>query len=203
MLRRVTETSPFAAKPTLAGQKATLRPFRGEDLGAIAEALADPEVLRLTGSVHTSAGAAGQQAVIDDRLREWYGSRNDQTDRLDLAIVDNATRHCVGEVVLNEWDPNNGSCNFRILVGPSGRDRGLGTEATRLILGHAFTMLGLHRVSLEVYAFNPRAQHMYERAGFTVEGTKREALRFDDERVDAVMMSILAPEWTATHIRQT
>jgi hypothetical protein len=49
-------------------------------------------------------------------------------------------------------------CNFRILIAPRGRDRGLGSEATRLIVGYGFERLHLHRISLEVYAFNPRAR---------------------------------------------
>nr|WP_245923595.1 GNAT family protein [Actinoplanes atraurantiacus] len=107
-------------------------------------------------------------------------------------MVDNDSGACVGEAVLNDWEPANESCNFRILIGPAGRGRGLGTEATTLILDHAFTALRLHRVGLEVYAFNPRARHVYEKAGFTVEGTKRDALLFDGERVDAIMMSVIA-----------
>jgi hypothetical protein len=43
--------------------------------------------------------------------------RNDQSDRLDLAIADRATGACRGEAVLNEWDPGNASCTFRILMG--------------------------------------------------------------------------------------
>lgn len=188
--------SPFAVKPTLTGRKVTLRPFRYDDLSAIAAALADPEVLRLTGSVHSSAEATGRRPRIDERMRHWYGSRNDQDDRLDLAIVDNDSARCVGEVVLNEWEPANDSCNFRILIGPDGRDRGLGTEATSLILRHAFRTMSLHRVELEVYAFNPRAQRAYEKAGFRVEGVRRDALTFDGQRIDAIIMSVLAPEWT-------
>lgn len=189
----VPETSPFATKPTLLGELTTLRPFRDEDHDAMAEAIADPEVLRLTGSVHSTAEAAGRRPVVDEALRRWYSSRNDQTDRLDLAVVDNATGRCVGEVVLNEWTPADASCGFRILIGPRGRDRGLGTEATRLVLDHGFTALGLRRISLQVYVFNPRAQHVYERAGFTVDGITREALRFDDRWVDAVNMSARRP----------
>lgn len=178
--------APFAVKPTLIGRLATLRPFRAEDLAAMAAALADPEVLRLTGSVHSSAAALDRRPHIDDRLRSWYGSRNDQADRLDLAVVDNASGRCVGEVVLNEWSAPNDSCNLRILVGPDGRGRGL---------GYAFTALGLHRVGLEVYAFNPVARRVYEKAGFKVEGVKRDALKFDDRRVDAIVMSALAPDF--------
>ena len=191
-----TTGTPFADKPTITGERAVLRPFEDGDLTALAEAIADPEVGRLTGSVNSSTHAA-DAAFDEGRLREWYSTRNAQTDRLDLAIVDRASGECVGEAVLNEWEPENASCNFRILIGPRGRDRGLGTEATRLILAHAFETAGLHRVSLEVYAFNPRAQRAYEKAGFTVEGVRRHALRFDGEWVDAVVMSVLAHEWQA------
>jgi RimJ/RimL family protein N-acetyltransferase len=56
------------------------------------------------------------------------------------------------------------------------------------------------RVALEVYAFNPRARRVYEKSGFKVEGVKRDALKFDDERVDSILMSALAPEWISTFI---
>jgi len=71
-------------------------------------------------------------------------------------------------------DQQNRSCNFRIFLGRAGRDRGLGTEATRLIVGYGFEGLGLHRISLEVYSFNPRARRVYEKAGFQAEGILRE-----------------------------
>ncbi|MGO4102749.1 GNAT family N-acetyltransferase [Leifsonia sp. YAF41] len=188
----------FSIKPTLVGSRVTLRPFEPADLAAMARILADPDVRRLTGSVNTTAGAEASSAdsgtddiALDDATRAWYLSRNDQTDRLDLAIVDNSTGDCVGEVVLNEWEPENASCNFRILIGPAGRDRGLGSEATALLLDHAFAATALHRIELEVYAFNPRAQHVYERAGFTLEGRRRDALIFDGQRIDAIGMSML------------
>lgn len=49
-------------------------------------------------------------------------ARNDQSDRLDLGIEDNCINVVVGEVVLNEYDKATLS-NFRILIGPKGRDR--------------------------------------------------------------------------------
>lgn len=188
--------SLWTVKPVLVGTLVTLRPYREQDLPHVLEALADRDVRRLTGSVHTTRDA--KDAVDDvDRIREWYAGLADRDDRLDLMIADRATGTWVGEGVLNDWDPGNESCNFRILIGPRGQDRGLGTEATRLVLDHTFTHLPLHRISLGVYAFNPRAQRVYEKAGFVVEGREREALRYDDARVDQVLMSILRPEWAA------
>lgn len=192
----MTHGPDFAVKPTLAGGKVVLRPFNDGDLPAIRAVLLDPEARILTGSVHDEAQAhAPESADEAELLLDWYSTRNDQPDRLDLAVVDKATGECVGEAVLNQWDPGNESCNFRILIGPKGRDRGLGTEAARLIVGYGFEHLGLHRISLEVYAFNPRARRAYEKVGFRTEGVLRESLRYNGEWVDATLMSILAPEW--------
>ncbi|MFF6790703.1 GNAT family N-acetyltransferase [Streptomyces filamentosus] len=176
----------FSYKPTLTGDLVTLRPVVEGDVDALLPMFADPEVMRLTGS-HGRFG--------EGELREWYGSRGERDDRLDLAVVERATGRVVGEAVLNEWDPGNESCAFRICFAPEGIGRGLGTEATRLIVGHAFEGLGLYRVWLEVYAFNPRARRAYEKAGFTAEGVLRGALLWEGERVDATVMSVLAPEW--------
>ena len=194
----MTESPDFAIKPTLIGDKVILRPFSEDDLPAMSEALLDPEARILTGSVHDEAQAHAPLAPDEAMAaRDWLRTRNDQPDRLDLAVVDANAAACVGEAVLNQWDPGNESCNFRIFIGPMGRDRGLGTEATRLIVGYGFEHLGLHRISLEVYAFNPRARRAYEKAGFRAEGVLRESLRYNGEWIDATVMSILAPEWPA------
>ena len=187
--------APFAVKPTLTGQRVLLRPFTEADIAAMGPVLADPEVNRLTGSVHTTAEATSREPVLSERELEWYRTRVDQADRLDLAIVDRTTDTCVGEVVLNSYEAVNQSCGFRILLGPQGRDRGFGSEATRLVLDHAFWTTDLHRIELEVYAFNPRAVHVYRKVGFVYEGTRRHALRFDGERVDAIGMAVLRHEW--------
>jgi RimJ/RimL family protein N-acetyltransferase len=186
----------FSVKPTLTGERAELRPFDlARDADALREMLRDAEALKLTGSARFAEWTDEKEALFLD----WYGSRNEQPDRLDLAVLDRGTGRCVGEAVLNDHDEGNASCGFRILLGPRGRDRGLGTEAVRLIIGYGFEQLGLHRISLEVYAFNPRARHVYDKVGFVAEGILRDALRWDDEWVDATSMSILAPEWERHH----
>jgi RimJ/RimL family protein N-acetyltransferase len=75
--------------------------------------------------------------------------------------------------------------------------RGYGTEATRLMLDHAFGGLGLHRVALTVFEFNERAIRAYLRCGFVVEGRARESIWRDGRWWDEVGMSILATEWQA------
>lgn len=190
--------SVWLPKPVLTGEKVTLRPFTAADAEVMARIFIDPEVLKLTGSAVSTDAIDQADPSLDDRTQEWYATRAEVDGRLDLAIIDTASGALVGEVVLNEYDSNAASVNFRILVGPDGRGKGLGTEATRLILGYGFETIGLHRIGLDVFAFNPRAQHVYSKVGFVFEGIKRDASVFDGEYVDEIWMSILADEW-ATH----
>jgi RimJ/RimL family protein N-acetyltransferase len=187
--------SDWAVKPTLIGRLVTLRPFTREDAVGMAAIMADPELIKFTGSATSSADAQAASSEPDEKTYQWYGTRAAQDDRLDLAVVDNVSGELVGEVVLNLWDPEANSCNFRTLFGPPGRGRGLGTEAAKLIVGYAFEQLGLHRIGLDVFAFNPRAKRAYEKVGFVVEGVRRDAFRFDGQYTDEIMMAILANEW--------
>lgn len=187
MIGTVLAQISFAEKPTLTGDLVVLRPVGVADAPALFSATLDPEVGRLTGT-HTKFSL--------EELERWYASRAEQHDRLDLAIVERATGECVGEAVLNDLDAHNYGCSFRIfLFGGRFFGRGLGTEAIRMILDHAFDAVGLHRVELEVYAFNPRARHVYEKIGFVHEGTKRDALCWNGDWIDAHTMAVLAHEW--------
>ena len=129
----------FSAKPTLTGDRVTLRPMDEGDYDDLKAAYDDAELRRLTGS---------HLEITEDRAREWMRTCKEQDDRLDLTIVERESGRAVGEAVLNEWDEPNESCSFRILIGPGGRGKGLGTEATRLIVGYGFEQLGHPRPRL-------------------------------------------------------
>ncbi len=148
----------FKTKPVIEGKKVILRPFEDKDWEKMLSMLEEPELRRLTGSVANDREAnAPTDSEELAKIRKWYESRNQQTDRLDLAIVERGNGELVGEVVFNEFEETTRNVNFRILIGASGRGKGLGTEATALFLQYGFEELGLHKIELEVYSFNPRA----------------------------------------------
>jgi RimJ/RimL family protein N-acetyltransferase len=185
-LAAVTLNKDFADKPTLIGDLVLLRPVTAADARGLFEC--DEETLRLTGS-HGRAHSLGQ-------LEQWYASRAAHADRLDLSIIDRATGEWAGEVVLNDLNADNESCGFRIMLqGPRFYGRALGTQASRLVLGYAFDVVGVHRVELQVYDFNPRARHVYEKLGFVHEGTMRDALAWDGQWVDCHLMALLDRDW--------
>jgi RimJ/RimL family protein N-acetyltransferase len=177
-------------KPVILGEKVILRPFKDEDFPYIEECLKDPEVIKLTGCISD---------FDRDSIMQWYSSRNEQTDRLDLAIVDRLQGILVGEIVVNLYDEKNQSMNFRILIGPRGRNRGLGTEATDLMIDYVFRNTSLNQLTLSVYEFNPRAKNVYEKIGFVLESIDEKELEFEGEWIDSINMTLTREKWMNRH----
>jgi len=167
-----------------------LRSAAAEDVDAYWEAFdaLDPEGMRLTGSVpHTR-----------EEVTSFFLRCVDDPDRRDLLILSPGGA-VLGESVINEIDWRARSANFRICIfGTAGRDRGLGSWAVALTRDYAFAELGLHRLELDVFSINPRAERVYERAGFRREGVLHDAILLPDGTYcDDVLMAILEDEWRA------
>jgi RimJ/RimL family protein N-acetyltransferase len=73
--------------------------------------------------------------------------------------------------------------------------KGYGTDAMNILLRYGFNELGLWRVSLGVFEYNPRAVRSYEKAGFQHEGRIRGGLNREGRRWDMLFMGILRDEW--------
>lgn len=83
----------------------------------------------------------------------------------------------------------------RIGLSPKARGHGHSREMMALILKRAFVRDWVHRVDLLVYSHNEPAIRAYQRAGFTLEGTRRESTPIHDEVWDTHIMSILRYEF--------
>ena len=81
-----------------------------------------------------------------------------------------------------------------LAVHPRFRGRRVADEAARLLQQHLIRELGFHRIELEIYGFNERAQRHAERAGFVREGVKRQAYARGDGWVDGVLYAIVAED---------
>jgi RimJ/RimL family protein N-acetyltransferase len=136
--------------------------------------------------------------VSDDEVRHFFQARLLSADAFAYAIHLAADERLIGTTTLSALDPDNGSVLFHITVGEHDCwGRGLGTEATELMVRHAFDVLELHRVGLSVFEFNGRAIRAYEKVGFRVEGRSREAVWRDGAFWDEIHMGILDSEWRA------
>lgn len=166
-----------------------LRLARAEDADAYWAGLStlDAEAAFLTGS---------RDRYEKDEATSFFLRCVDDPDRRDLLIF-SPEGAVLGESVINEIDWRARGANFRICIfGAAGRDRGLGSWACALTRDYAFAELGMHRLELDVFSINPRAERVYERAGFRREGVLRDAMLLPGGTYcDDVLMAILEDEW--------
>ena len=173
-------------QPILHGDTIALRPIRAEDADALFPT--DKTVDRLTGT---------HQTFTLEQVQAHYARVATADDRVDYAItLKDKPEIVLGEAVLNDFDLDNRSANFRIMLTRETHfGKGYGTQATKLIIAYAFEQLDLHRIDLEVYDFNPRAARVYEKVGFVREGVRREALLWEGEYRDAIVMGMLRSDY--------
>ena len=112
-----------------------------------------------------------------------------------FAVETLAEGELIGGVDLLQASPENRSARLGVAIGDKTRwDGGYGTDTMRTVCRFGFDMMNLHRIELDVYADNLRAQHVYEKVGFQVEGRRREALYKFGRYHDVVVMGLLEGE---------
>lgn len=174
------------------GELVELGPIQREYLPKYVEWLNDWEVIR-----YLAPGVPMPMNLEDET--EWFQRhRGDKTSTI-FAILALPEKQLIGNCGLHELDWKNRMAVFGIFVGDKNYwGKGYGTDATRTLLRFAFQELGLNRVELEVYDFNPRAIRAYEKAGFRRDGVRRQRLYREGAFHDSYMMSILREEWDAS-----
>ena len=92
----------------------------------------------------------------------------------------------------------NRTASLGILIGEKDyQGRGFGPDAVRTMLKFAFDELNLHRVELDVMAFNTRAIRCYEKVGFRHEGIRRESFFRGGKYHDLHVMAVLRKDFHA------
>ena len=91
----------------------------------------------------------------------------------------------LGTVSLKDVDVKVGKAEYAIALRNKVRGKGIGEQATKLILDKAFTEYKLTRVFLNVISDNERAIHMYEKCGFSYEGEFRNHI-FTKDRICSI-----------------
>jgi len=174
----------------LTGERVVLRRHAPENLRAFERWYGDPEVVRLT--------RYQDGPMRHDEIERFFAARALGADSLSMAIHVRDTDRLIGTCALSQLDSDNGSALYHITIGEKDAwGRGYGTEATALMMGHAFGGLGLHRIALSVFAFNERAIRAYQSVGFVIEGRAREAIWRDGRWWDEISMSLLDSDLAA------
>ncbi len=173
--------------PTLQGARVTLRTIEPRDKDAKLRAGRHPEIVRMYGGDYRAVAP-----ITSEQVERWYGRVREAFYGWAIEV----DGECIGSVRLHDCDEPNKSIRFSIgLFAPEHCGRGYGTEATKLVLGFAFSALDIHRIELRVLACNQRAIGCYEKCGFQREGILRDHALVAGQWEDDIIMSILANEY--------
>jgi RimJ/RimL family protein N-acetyltransferase len=129
-----------------------------------------------------------------DEVKEWFLSKDRW--RITMGIRLNEGDELIGflKIAVLSWPHR--FAEIGVGIGePAHWGQGYGEEAMRLGIDMAFRELNMHRLQLTVFSYNDRAIRMYERLGFTREGTLRESLRRDGVWYDTLLFGLLARDW--------
>ena len=179
--------------PVLSGPRVTLRSVEARDRDSRLR-LGWHEVIERNYGHERPTGPMSEREA-DDWLVE---QRQLSSDRSRFDWVIDVDGDLAGVAFLHSMSEVDRKARFAIgMFSPEFNGLGLGSEATRLVLGHAFDVLGLRRIDLRVLAFNTAAIRSYESCGFVIEGRERESCWLENRWHDDVIMGVLAREFAA------
>jgi ribosomal-protein-alanine N-acetyltransferase len=151
-------------QPTLSGNDVVLRPFKRSDAPLLVSAYSEPGIQHWHGA-----------SLTDREANDWIEARPDlwrREARADWAVTVNAA--VVGRIGLKAIDLEEGMAEVAYWIVAEHRRNGYATSAVTVLSDWAFSDLGLHRLELTHSTRNQPSCGVAERAGYQLEGTKRD-----------------------------
>jgi ribosomal-protein-alanine N-acetyltransferase len=153
------------------------------DVGASYVAwLNDPEINRFLESRFTEHDELATRKFVVSCLQS--------ENTLLLGIRSRALRRHVGNIKLGMIDRKHGLGEVGVLIGDRAAwNGGLASAAIRIMCRIAGQSLGLRKLTAGCYACNIGSQRAFEKAGFVVEGRRREHFLLDGVPEDLILMA--------------
>jgi RimJ/RimL family protein N-acetyltransferase len=173
----------------LKGASIRLRPASADDAEARLALGTHGDIAEMFGTDRSDA-----KPMTVEQARAWAHA---QAENPHAWIIEFDGR-LIGEIKLHSFNVHDRRASMAIgIYDPALLGRGLGSEAIRLLIRHAFLELKLHRIGIRVLAYNSRAIRAYEKCGFVVEGRERETAFVNGAWHDDLMMGLLATDYRA------
>jgi ribosomal-protein-alanine N-acetyltransferase len=155
------------------GDALRLRPWRAADAPAVVEAFTDPTLQRW------HLRRADSTAEAEEWIRGWQDGWVAETAAR-WALVPATGDKVLGQVSLRAMDLPMAEAECSYWVARPARGRGAAPRALTALRRWACGQAGFHRLFLVHSVHNPASCRVAEKTGFTLEGTRRSALRHVD-----------------------
>lgn len=169
--------------PFLVGNKVYLRGIEQKDLeGSYFDWLNDPEVTKYLDS--------GYFPNNMENMQEYVKSAGNNVKGTLFAIIEITTDRHVGNVRLGPINWIHRNSHMGIIIGDKEVwGKGYATETIKLIANYAVKRLNLHKISAGVNASNKASIRAFEKAGFAIEGLKKDEVYADGKYHDGVILA--------------
>lgn len=169
------------------GELVFLRPIRQPDMKRIHQAIHHEQIVSLIGQ---------PDSISQHEVTKQYKLHIKNPARHDFAICVVKTRKVIGDLSIFNIDTESKKAQFRIMIhNPAFFNQGYGTEATLLAQDFVFKKLVLNRLELNVFSHNRQAIRMCEKTGFKKEGCLRQALHFNHQYSDEILMGMIRVDY--------
>ncbi|WP_078392861.1 GNAT family N-acetyltransferase [Shouchella patagoniensis] len=124
--------------------------------------------------------------------RKWLNSVANDSSRRDFIICDLQNDKPIGYIGINNIDIKNAKAEYYIGLGDPGYwGRGLGIEASKLLIHYCFSELNLNKVYLYTWEKNYSMIKLAKRLNFVKEGHLEDDVLSHGEHRDRIIMSLL------------
>ncbi|SDE67410.1 diamine N-acetyltransferase [Pricia antarctica] len=164
---------------SLKGEHIRLRALETDDLDFLYELENNVTVWEISGTTTPYSRHVLKQ-YLDNAHRDIYDVK-----QLRLCICDKNDKG-IGLIDLFDFDPKNHRAGIGIIVlEDKNRNKGVGTEAIRLMMDYAFSTLALRQLFANVLVGNDASIHLFKKLGFQEVGIKKDWIfsngRYKDE----------------------
>ena len=147
---------------------------------------------------HRLAASEPAQLNSEKKIKEWFEKQAEnsyQPERYSFSVRTLADDKHIG--FLGMWvDLIHSEAWVGLGIGERELwSKGYGADMMKLCIQYVFAELGLARLSLGLFEYNPRALRSYEKCGFRLEGRTRQDTLREGKRYDSLWMGILRQEW--------
>jgi RimJ/RimL family protein N-acetyltransferase len=170
------------------GKRITIRAIEPGDLSALHTWLNTPEIAGALGDIHFPSSRQHQD--------KWFERIQQDEVNIRLAVQDE-NGVFIGYTGFWHLNWRDRRAEHGIIVGDSQtQGKGYGREIILTCARYAFEEMGLHRLEAMILETNAASLKAYQACGYVVEGTMREHALRAGQRVNRVMLGLLASDYS-------
>lgn len=130
------------------------------------------------------------------KTEKWFQNQLSDSSKLNFSIFLKDTNKIIGMTGLLNIDIRNLKAEFYVTIGDEKyRGKGFARQIIELVLEYGFLELGLNKIYLTTFEENKKAQKIYEKNNFKLEGILRKDKFHMGQLKNIYVYSILKDEW--------